>query len=350
MIPMAARHPVALILSLTNRSLRDIQRSMKNKDSEAIHAVAPKASLFNVHHLGVLKWLLEAPDGERRFVVQHGTTTKYFETEGLDERGKRPVRRLMKDSGGAGYEALCDTLRGRFEVDLFPLVAKGLLLSFRERNPASGDGTYFAEKVADIAIPGKWPSPSACFELSNSASGWWETSGHPRYEKLAGKHRQREAAVRRLAVFGRVTTLCPPIAPDIAAILPERCHLPMPRHTVLRPMVAATVVKETPRRYAVVDVRPINGQSGSSVVSGHVEQHVERQYLLLDNVSEAELEAISEFDRAHVASVEAAATAAAQEIAPVLRRLADRMKQKEAEHVAGFAELFGALRSARSNA
>jgi len=331
---------------------------MKNKDL----ATCPRPADFSFNQLVVLEWLLGGQSG-RRFVVDSGLSQKLFATTSVREDGKSEViawaggfDRLEKlpDTDAARlrlatFREVDEAFGGRKPVDLQALVAAGLIS--RYRHPMQyliGDKPsppFFDDKVADIHIPGKWTYDSSYAEVSGDhVRIWWESKGAARLAALREKARVKRQGLTRRAVFGWEVQVRTSVPAELASLLPPGFTINLPTHRVTRPAFAATIIRETDKRFVVEDLAWINGSPdiGKVMGTGRARQ-VERQYLLIDRVTEADVARLVAFDTEYSNEIASIDDAVYAQLVPVFAERARRLAQKATQHSDMFAELLASM-------
>jgi hypothetical protein len=210
----------------------------------------------------------------------------------------------------------------------------------------------FAEKVADIylAPPGKWVYESVYYEIAGDfAAEWYREKGDARRTKLLSAVKEKDASLTRRAVFGRSVRIEPTIPKDLAALLPKNYSFELPWQTVVRPCMVATIIGESEKRFKVRDATSINRNSTFGMgLTIQREEYVEREYLMLDNVTDADIAKIASFDEEYAREVEEIGQAAAKELIPILARMTDRLAQKKGQQKDMLAELLESLKSTKA--
>jgi hypothetical protein len=314
---------------------------------------SPRASLFNLGQLSLVDWLLDAPDGARRFMIDTDRTRKFYETGApRAEDGLLPVSSFHTEEKNDVAKAVRDEFGGSFKFDPWDLFKAGILSSHERRYPNMPASTVsFEDKVADIYIPGKWNLGSVYYEIGGDwVLDWYTNQAKARREKLLAAHRQKEAAMRRRAVFGRPVSIRPTISTELAALLPAGYQFALPSHAVMRPCMVATIVGESEKRFKVRDTATMNGRpipkwGMTSEVKG--EEYVDRALLLLDNASEADIAKLAAFDEEYVREVEVIGNEICEEIVPIVARMAARIEQKKGQHGDMLADLIATLKKDR---
>ncbi|MCS4088852.1 hypothetical protein [Rhizobium sp. BK176] len=313
----------------------------------------PRPSLFNLRQLSLVAWLLDAPSGTRRFMIDTGKTRKFYETGApRAEDGLLPVSAFHPDEKSDIAKAARDEFGGSFKFDPWDLFKAGILGRYERRYPNMAASTVsFEDKVADIYIPGKWNLGSVYYEIGNDwAREWYAQSGKARREKLLAALREKEAATRRRAVFGRMVSIQPIITKELAAVLPAGYHFTLPSHSVLRPCMVATIVAETEKRFKVRDAATMTGgriaKWGMTTEVGR-EEYVERELLMLDNATDADIAKLVAFDEEYALEVNEIGKSVCEEIMPIIARMAARVEQKKGQHGDMLADLLASLKKDR---
>lgn len=295
----------------------------------------PAPGKFNHRQLAVLEWLLAAPSGVRRFLVTSMHNVKFCETGDVREDGMVSLSIFMADDRSPNAKALLEAAGGRLKFDPYQMAVAGLLASTHKRHDGLPSGDLsFDDKVAGIFIPGKWAFGSTYYEIAgDDVAEWFREKGGPRLAALRSKAQEKASTTRRRAVFGRRVRIDPAIPKELSVLLPTTYSFDLPTESVLRPCVVATVIEETEKRLRVTDVESINGNSAGwlGLTIGHG-TYFEREYLILDNATDAEVEKLAAFDAEYVDEVTDIALKAYSEIIPVLARMADRLRQKKGQH------------------
>jgi hypothetical protein len=175
---------------------------MENEDT-----TSPRPSLFNLRQLSLVAWLLDAPDGTRRFMIDTGKTRKFYETGApRADDGLLPVSAFHTEERSDVAIATRAEFGGGFTFDPWDLFKAGILTRHERRYPnMPASAVSFEDKVADIYIPGKWNLGSVYYEIGNAwVREWYAQKGKARRDKLLTASREKEAATRRRAVFGRM--------------------------------------------------------------------------------------------------------------------------------------------------
>ena len=311
----------------------------------------PRPSLFNLRQLTLVEWFLSAPEGSRRFLVENGKTLKFFETGAVRPDGKFAVSGIVDGENSTAARLLANEFGGRIRVQPYDLVEYGILSYHPTRYPnMAADAVSMAEKVADIHIDGNWSHNSACYEIAADWVGdWYFGAPSERRAKLLSKAREKDAATHRRAVFGRTWRVEPRVPENLASMLPDGYRLELPSQSVVRPCVVATVVGETEKRFKVVDVRPINGNPTTWLgLRIGKDDFIEREYLMLDDVDEADIAKLSAFDAEYAAEIEAISLAAYEEIVPIIARMGNRLLQKKGQQADMLSELVASLAAAKN--
>lgn len=317
--------------------------TMKNKDAKP-----PRPSLFNLRQLSLVSWLLSAPEGARRFMVDTGKVLKFYETGApREEDGLLPVAAFnAEDRADVATEVRAD-FGGSFKFDMSDLMMTDLVRAYPRRYPnMAADAVSFEDKVADIYIPGKWNLESVYYEIAGDWTGeWYLEKGKARREKLLSAVKEKDAALLRRAVFGRTVQIQPSIPEELAKLLPEHYRFELPGQTVVRPCMVATIVSETDKRFKVRDEQPINGNSTHWMgLEIKHEKYVEREYLLLDNATDADVAALAAFDEEYIREVEEIGRKTCEEIVPIIARMAERLAQKKGQQKDMLADLIASLK------
>lgn len=316
---------------------------MKNEDAKS-----PRPSLFNLRQLSLVSWLLSAPEGTRRFMVDSGRVRKFYETAApREEDGLLPISGFhAEDRGDVAAEARAD-FGGSFKFDMSELMKADLVRAYPRRFPnMARDAVSFEDKVADIYIPGKWNLESVYYEIAGGWTGeWYLEKGKARREKLLAAVKEKDTSMLRRAVFGRTVSIRPAIPAALAELLPDHYRFELPGQTVVRPCMVATIVSETEKRFKVRDEVSINGNSTHWMgLEIKREKYVEREYLLLDNATDADVARLAAFDAEYVREVEEIGRKVCEEIVPIVARMADRLEQKKGQHDDMLADLISSLK------
>ncbi len=325
-----------------------ISTVMKNEDTKS-----PRPSLFNLRQLSLLAWMLSAPEGTRRFMVDIGNVRKFYETGApREEDGLLPIKGFSADDRGDLATALRADFGGSFKFEPWDLVSAGLLVSHRRRYPnMAADEVCFEQKVADIYLepPGRWVYESVYYGIAGEwAADWFREKGEPRRAKLLSASKEKDASLTRRAVFGRTVRIDPTIPKELAALLPKNYRFELPGQTIVRPCMVATIIGESEKRFKVRDIKSINGNPTNWMgLEINREQFIEREYLLLDHVTDADVAKLATYDEEYAREVEDIGHAAAKEIVPILARMADRLAQKEGQQKDMLADLIESLRPAK---
>lgn len=331
--------------SLDFPTFRHYSDGMKNEDTKS-----PRTTLFNLRQLSLVAWLLDAPAGTRRFMVDTGKVRKFYETgEPRAEDGLLPVKAFHdKDITDAAKAARAE-FGGSFKFDPWDLFKAGILGRHERRYPNMAASTVsFEDKVADIYIAGKWNIGSVYYEIgSDWVRDWYTQKGMARREKLLTALREKEAATRRRAVFGRMVSIQPTITKELASVLPVGYHFTLPSHNVLRPCMVATIISETDKRFKVRDAATMNGgrisKWGMTTEVGR-EEYVDRELLMLDNATDADIAKLAAFDDEYVREVHEIGKSVCEEIMPIIARMAARIEQKKGQHSDMIADLLASLK------
>jgi hypothetical protein len=314
---------------------------------------SPRPSLFNLRQLSLVSWLLDAPAGTRRFMIDTGKVRKFYETGApRAEDGLLPVEAFHDMDITDVAKAARVEFGGSFKFDPWDLFKAGILTRHERRYPNMPASTVsFEDKVADIYIPGKWNLGSVYYEIgADWTRDWYVQSGKARREKLLTALREKAAATRRRAVFGRMVSIQPAITVELASVLPDGYHLTLPSHKVLRPCMVATIVGETEKRFKVRDTARMDGgpisEWGMTTEVGRAE-YVDRDLLMLDNATDADIAKIAAFDEEYAHEVRAIGKEVCDEIMPIIVRMAARVDQKKAQHSDMLADLLANLKKDR---
>jgi hypothetical protein len=322
--------------------------NMKKEDIKS-----PRPSLFNLRQLSLLHWMLSAPEGMRRFMVDSGRVRKFYETGAPREDGLLPVKGFSSEDGGDLASALRRDFGGSFKFEPWDLVNAGLLTSHSMRFPnMPAETVCFQQKVSDIYLepPGRWASTPVYYGVAGEwVVDWFREKGEPRRTKLLAASREKEASLTRRAVFGCTLRIVPTIPKEIAGLLPKKYRFELPGHAVVRPCMVATIIGETEKRFKVRDVESINGNPTNLMgLEIKREKFVEREYLLLDNVTDEDVARLAAFDEEYVREVEEIGRVTALEIIPIVARMADRLAQKKGQQKDMLAALISSLNSSKN--
>ncbi len=118
-----------------------------------------RPSALNLRQLSLVEWLLSAPLGTRRFLVESPMHLKFCETGERLANGMLSVKITLPNDYGAPAKELRDFFGGKVVVSLEPLVAAGLLVltgaAFSADLPAgAGPGLGLAIGLAALAGAG----------------------------------------------------------------------------------------------------------------------------------------------------------------------------------------------------
>lgn len=313
--------------------------------------ISPDIKL-GVAELALLGWLAGAPD--KRFAVVSGKNVqKLYERLEPREDGLHPVRSHAEwDKGDSVLTEMKTWFGGKISWDTRPLEEAGLVNSYARMAKNFGDkDREFDKSVADVYIPGQWNLDAHYVSVAGvTAVTWWAAYGRERHSKLldaiGGRIAKMEVA-KRQAVFGKEMGLERKLPERIADLLPQGFNFPLPRQNVIRPICTAVVTRETATRLYVEDVKAMSGAPfwPSMIVNKHGgEQYIDRQMLILDNASPADVASIASFDtdrnRDHIERC----SRFAEEMLPVIQRMLDLDKQNAVEHDESFRELLASLK------
>jgi hypothetical protein len=321
---------------------------MKKEDT-----TSPRPSLFNLRQLSLVAWLLDAPAGTRRFMIDTGKTRKFYETGApRAEDGLLPVSAFHMDEKNEVAKAARDEFGGSFKFDPWDLFKAGILSSHERRYPnMPASALSFEDKVADIYIPGKWNLGSVYYEIGNDwVREWYVQKGKARREKLLTAIREKEAATRRRAVFGRMVSIQPTVSKELASILPADYRFELPSHRVLRPCMVATIVGESEKRFKIRDTETMTGRQipkWGMTTEVKNEEYVDRELLMLDHATDVDIAKLAAFDEEYVREVEAIGKEVCDEIVPIVARMAARVEQKKGQHSDMLADLIASLKKDR---
>jgi hypothetical protein len=311
---------------------------------------APSSLKPKLPELSLLGWLAEDP--ANRFAIESEHTFSCYEKLAPRPDGLRPVRKMSDHLADQFTVELTTWFGGKIAWKSGPLSEQGFFLKQR-RVGAYKDGSVatFNELVADVYIPGDWILSSIYIAATENGVAWWNEHGRAIHAAMLAKvaeKREQERAAERRAVFGWTMQFDRKVPERIEDILPQGMQLPLPRLSGLRPMFTARIVKETPERLYLEDIRPIN--PASSIISmvclkvhGKL-QYVDRNRLVLDHATEDDVIALKEFDRAQQEDHNERCRRAAEEIEPILKRYFDGTIQNEAEHADRISDLLAKLR------
>lgn len=322
---------------------------MKKADTSA-GRTRNKPTKISVQERALVGWL--ADDPENRFAMVSGRSCAIYEKLEQNASGKRPVRKFADYLPDDNLAALREWFGGEIKFRGDSTSAAGYVVNYAQlgRVFKMDERKLFAEAVKDIYIAGQWNLDSSYIGITPEGLEWWATEGREAHladlKKLAEAAEVARAAERR-AVFGWVTSFMQRVPDEGADLARQGYELPLPRLKGMRPMLTAIIVRETATRYYVRDARHIRG--GDSITySAAVHQHgkefyIEKDRLLLDNASDADLAALTSFDDRQQQDHYERCTRAADELLPILRRHVALAKQNGAEHDDMMRELLARL-------
>lgn len=305
--------------------------------------------------LSLLGWL--AADAKNRFAIASEHSFACYEKLTPREDGLRPVRKLADYQKDDASDALKAWFGGVIAWKPGALLEDERFVRYVMLGTAfkKEDRELFKAAVADVYIPGSWNLSSVYIGATEAGIEWWNSTGAELHasllEKIAAR-REKDRAAERRAVFGWVMHFDRKIPERIQDMLPQGMELPLPRLSGLRPMFTARIVRETPDRFYVEDVQPLNRASSLiatlGVRSHGKHQYVDRDRLMLDYASQADAAALLEFDQSQQQDHAERCHRAAEELEPIIRRYIAGSVQNEAEHADRMRELLASL-AARSS-
>lgn len=315
--------------------------------------MAPRKFKPTYPQLALFDWLMERD--RRRFFSHHsGIAATHevwlYETDGVDENGKKKLVRLLPNSEGmegrAKAAALIERLGGRATIQTWQLLQQGHIagLSMNSNSEAF-------EAFSSQFNKAMWHWSEHLYVVTDKGRAWWKETGRELFEAEKSKRDKERAAVERVVLLGRVERVRPEVPREIATRVPEGMSLPLPSRSVLRPQATAVVVKETTTRLYLRDVswlRPVD--YSSRVVEGREpSEYVAREHVILDGAEPETVERLMKIDAEYVEDVNRIAEQAVNSILPALLSLDSRLKQKDAEREDMMKEAIEAANSAKED-
>ncbi|MNU41379.1 hypothetical protein D3C71_301080 [compost metagenome] len=311
----------------------------------------------NLQELALVRWILASP--EKRFAMFYndpGTVILYERDKLRDEDGRWTVRRIHYANPRPEDDATIESFGGKLKMDPYGLRNAGLMLTSPVATNFDHERKRFNEYTADIWIEGKWPYNAVLGTLTADAADWWEKSGKARYEKLIAKKQQKKeeaAANERVGVFGAEMAYrgksYSGIHADAVGRVREIIGMAsgvVPKWRGMRPAFSAVITRETDTRYYIREEQKLT-DAYLPTQGGHgrnVERFIEKDYLILDHATEADIERLKAFDAGIEQDYAGMRDALVDNMVPVMLAALERTTQKSAEIDETFKELIASLR------
>lgn len=312
----------------------------------------------NLQELALVRWILESP--EKRFAMFYndpGTVILYERDKLRDEDGRWTVRRIHYANPRPEDDATIESFGGKLKMDPYGLRNAGLMLTSPVATNFDHERKRFNEYTADIWIEGNWPYNAVLGTLTEAAAEWWEKSGRARYDKLIAKKQEAKAhaaANERVAVFGLNAAYkgksYAGLHADAVGRVSEIIGLASgvaPKWRGMRPAFAAVITRETETRYYLREERRLTGAylPAEGGAGRNVERYIDKQYLILDHASEADIARLKAFDEGIEQDYTEMRDKLVDDMVPVMLAALERTAQKSAEIDGTFEELIASMRN-----
>jgi hypothetical protein len=327
------------------------------KKSHAGAMMTKKPFTPNLQELALVRWILEAP--QKRFAMFYndpGTVILYERDKLREEDGLWTVRRIHYANPRPEDEATIESFGGKLKMDPYGLRNAGLVQTSAVATTFADERQRFKDYTADIWIEGKWPYNAVLGTLTEAAAEWWEKSGRIRYDKLIAKKQEAKAqaaANERVAVFGLNAAYkgksYSGIHADAVGRVKEIIGMASditPKWRGKRPAFAAVITRETETRYYLREERKLTGaylpiEGG---IGRNVERYIDKQYLILDHATEADIARLKAFDEGIEQDYAEMRDKLVDDMVPVMLAALERTAQKSAEIDGTFEELIASMR------
>jgi len=282
--------------------------------------------------LALFNWLMESD--RRRFLthwsgMQSQSEISLYETVGVDDEGKKKLRRLLPSGSHEADIEMIQRLGGRRSIQMHQFIQQGFikhLVMNMHRDTFDKFTSQFAER--------NWHYAETILLPTDKGREWWAETGKALFEAERAKREAGRAAVERMVLLGRTERITPRLPAELKAKVPSGIPLPLPAvRAALRPQATARVVKETGTRLYLADVKWLRSVDWSAmVVEGRApNEYVAKEHVIMDRANPSAVEGLLRIDAEYVEDVDRIAAQAVEAILPALTDLDSRLKQKEAE-------------------
>lgn len=161
----------------------------------------------------------------------------------------------------------------------------------------------------------------------------WESDLADDFKKQKASKDAYRQSVSRQVILGRRGSLKPQISKELADRVPHGVVLPLPARPVLKPRYIATVVKESPTRVYLTDVKPLVKVDSytNPIICGHApNQYAAVEDILADNADEHLADRLVSLVAEFQQEINAVANRTVEEILPAIQTMNDRFIQKDA--------------------
>jgi hypothetical protein len=311
----------------------------------------------NLQELALVRWILESP-GKRfaMFYDEPGTVILYERDKLRDEDGLWNVRRIHYANPRPEDDVTIESFDGKLKMDPYGLRNAGLIQTSAVATTFADERKRFKDYTSDIWIPGNWGHNAVLGTLTEAAAEWWEKTGRAQYEKLFAKRQAKKAKAaenERVAVFGVTTTYkgkpyCG-IHKDAVGRVNEIIGIASgmaPKWRGMRPSFAAVITRETETRYYLRDERKLTGAylPVEGGIGRNVERYIDKQHLILDHATEADIARLSSFDEGVEQDYAEMRDKLVDGMIPVMMAALERTEQKSAEINDMFGDLLASMR------
>lgn len=288
-------------------------------------------SRYKYGQLALMNWLLQEP---YRFisVSNYGSSRITFYGSYLDEKTGEYANEIIypRTMMGSNYfENKSKNFLGQFgqgRIDTTELV-NDRLLEYVSNYHRSSRGDAFVKKLnINILRNGQYIFPT------EKMLAYWNKYGRDAYEAEHAKREAEKNKVKRTVLVGIQETLSPKISPELRSRWPSDMALPFPRRTISRPVISATVIKETPNRLYIEDVKEIDENKPYYYLKGGTHKYIEKYEVIADDVSEATIEKAVAVYQEFKSDIERITIEAMEKMLPLIEDYTSRLKQKEAEY------------------
>ncbi len=213
--------------------------------------------------LALLEWLCEAAPGDRLFCEGGGgpTTSRHvwlFEAGPPGPDGRRPLTRIIPGTHAGHDAAMLERLGGRASIDPSGLMREGFE---RYQESSSRMGPRHAQAWGALArrYDTKWFSYTDNVYLPDKgAYAYWRSEGAGRLAALRAEREEARRLADRTVLLRGSWRPTPRLDDALARILPRGFRMPLAEEPFDRPYALARVVKATPTRLYVEDVRRLD--------------------------------------------------------------------------------------------
>jgi hypothetical protein len=296
---------------------------------------APRKQNFTLAQLALMEWLVEKTNrvvSSGSAGINVGSYHTLSEIGEPDAFGRSPVNYVLSSFGKDDHDFL-RRLGGKIP-DMHPLSAAGYLNHYMEMGAGPRAEKFFA-KIQERGFG----YTDHVFVPNPAGREWWESDGAALLAMKRQDEAVRRADVERVVLVGQKATVEPTVSDQLKRMTPHWLRIPLPNRKAVVPAFLATVVKETPARVYVENVRNVALGPGFAVAwSDHPlkarspNAYVEPASIMAHHATDALAAAAVEIATALQRNVTAEADRLLTQIVPLILGVSRDIEQHSARH------------------